>query len=497
MMSKEFKWNILLGVGLIFIAFCVCMTSPLNPFSGSIPGTDSSVFLTIGQGMLHGKLPYADFFDHKGPLIYFINALGLSIGGMLGVWFIELFLMCVSVFFAYKTARFFSSKLASFLGTGFSFALLSYFLVGGNLTEEYVLPFIFISLYIFVRYCFSQIEPDIKQITILGLCFSISLFLRPNMFGVWFGFCIVILIQKLIKKEYKTLITYILFFIIGMSIVFFLIVLFLIKKGIFDDFIYQYIVFNRFFLQDYQQGIKLFESFIKNIYKTRDVVVLPFTFAIIWLIKRQKDKEYVFYIAYCVSLIISVFLIGISKNHQHHYLMPIFPLFVPVLSFCVDKYFFKYCVPMVLLLLFLNQAIIFKQAIISARDLIINNLKSETESIYIEAGNIIDLNTDELDTISVLGNSCQIYLYTKRDSASKYIYQLPLAEYSVEVKNEYLFDLYSKKPKIIVLYVEQYKYERVVNSGIYTSIFAMIEDEYTEISNFVDFDIYKRNDENP
>jgi hypothetical protein len=85
------KTNALIYLGLIFVAACVCMTFSLNPFSGIVPWTDSSVFLTIAQGMLRGKTPYLDFFDHKGPLIYFINAAGLALGGFTGAWFLELF----------------------------------------------------------------------------------------------------------------------------------------------------------------------------------------------------------------------------------------------------------------------------------------------------------------------------------------------------------------------------------------------------------------------
>src|SRR3954469_10691249 len=36
-----------------------------EPFEG-----DEGVYATIAQHMLHGALPYRDFFDHKPPLIY-------------------------------------------------------------------------------------------------------------------------------------------------------------------------------------------------------------------------------------------------------------------------------------------------------------------------------------------------------------------------------------------------------------------------------------------
>jgi hypothetical protein len=138
------KYNKLLIVfGLFFIALFVCMISPLNPFSGDSPETDSSIFLTGARLFLQSKIPYVDFYDHKPPLIFLIDALGLFIGGFVGVWLLELISMSVSVFFAYRIARFFAGKLASLLGTIFSFVILTFFFAESNMTEEYVLPFIF------------------------------------------------------------------------------------------------------------------------------------------------------------------------------------------------------------------------------------------------------------------------------------------------------------------------------------------------------------------
>ena len=493
---KITREKLFLAAGLVLIALCVCMTSPLNPLSGGVPQTDSSAFLTIAQGILRGKLPYVDFFDHKGPLIYFINAIGLSMGGLIGVWLLEWFFMFVSVCFAYKTARFFSGKMVSFLAAGFSFIVLSRFLQGGNLTEEYALPFIFISLYIFTRYCFTQIEPDKVQLTILGVSFGAILLLRPNMFGVWFSFCIVIFIRKLLLKEYKTLFGYFLFFIIGISIVILPAILFLYTKNAYNDFIYQYIIFNSsFFVRSPAQLLTL--SFMFNIDAVINLncVCLSLIVAIIWLTKRLRNKEYIFYIAYLISLLTSVFLIVLSGDRHEHYYLPLVPLFVPVFSFCIDKLFLifstsryniiKYGIPVMILLIFVNHDISH-----AGYRILINGLTSKAEEEYRQAGTIIDLITDEEDTISVLGNSCTVYLYTKRNSASKYIYQLPIAEYSIKAKNEYLSDILTQKPKALI--ISSAFYDWVMSSGIFTSILSMIDNEYAEIFKSNNLAIYSR-----
>ena len=43
------------------------------------PGGDS-IFMYVAQGILEGEVPYLDRWDHKGPLLYLINAVGLLCG---------------------------------------------------------------------------------------------------------------------------------------------------------------------------------------------------------------------------------------------------------------------------------------------------------------------------------------------------------------------------------------------------------------------------------
>jgi hypothetical protein len=203
---------------------------------------DSSVYITIAQGITRGQLPYKDFVDNKGPLTYLLSVPGLFLGGFTGVWLTELILIFISAIFAFKTARFFGSQYQALFGTAFSFvALLSFFLVNAG-TEEYSLPFLMISLYIFTKYFFSE-EQDIKfyEIIILGFCFACAVLIRLNMFPLWAGFCIVIFFVSIIKKRFVLLGKYILLFSFGILIIFLPIYFYLKINNILDLFIKQVI----------------------------------------------------------------------------------------------------------------------------------------------------------------------------------------------------------------------------------------------------------------
>ena len=79
---------------------------PLNDW------VDSNCFFTMGKGILHGKVPYRDLYDHKGPVLYFIHALAamISSDSFLGVYFIEAAACFGFLFYSYKTLQLFTDN---------------------------------------------------------------------------------------------------------------------------------------------------------------------------------------------------------------------------------------------------------------------------------------------------------------------------------------------------------------------------------------------------
>src|SRR5512143_2942089 len=86
-------------VGLIILVVLL-LFSPINT---PILARDEGVFVYVGRAILEGKIPYRDVWDHKGPLIYYINALGLWIGpnSLWGIWLIESVLLAASLVVLY------------------------------------------------------------------------------------------------------------------------------------------------------------------------------------------------------------------------------------------------------------------------------------------------------------------------------------------------------------------------------------------------------------
>ena len=96
-----------------------------------------------GRAMISGAVPYIDFFDIKGPVLFLIQALGQWIyPGKLGTLLVQLPFLLAFVFLSYRTALMFVSERKALICTLCVFYLIHSTFESGNLTEEYCIPMI-------------------------------------------------------------------------------------------------------------------------------------------------------------------------------------------------------------------------------------------------------------------------------------------------------------------------------------------------------------------
>lgn len=175
----------LLGVALV-------MAPGLN---ADLPDRDAGVFLYAGSQIREGHIPYRDFWDHKGPLIYYINALGVSLspGSEVGVWLLEgtallgagggLYWVLRRVFGGTTSAL---ASVAFFGGVGFT-------LVPGNYTEEFALPLQVAALILFVRA--DEHSPHHLHWFLIGLTAAAAILLRPDNASLQAGMAIYLVLH--------------------------------------------------------------------------------------------------------------------------------------------------------------------------------------------------------------------------------------------------------------------------------------------------------------
>jgi len=183
-MNKTTKQHIsILGVLIIaaglFVTLFSYNTSPIFKEWGDNP--DAIMFHIIGKYWTQGCLPYSDLWDIKGPLVFFVNAIGYWLtSSRVGVYLLQIAFLTTTLIGAYKILRTHFSVNSSILLTIALLASLSYTYNGGNLTEEYVLPLLMFSIYGIVKWV-NRSEADNQYAHPLSFAF---------LYGVTLGACL-------------------------------------------------------------------------------------------------------------------------------------------------------------------------------------------------------------------------------------------------------------------------------------------------------------------
>ena len=478
-------------IWLFLIALATAFSSTYNPINFRQMHVDSSIYITISQGITRGQLPYKDFVDNKGPLTYFLSVPGLSLGGFTGIWITEIILLFISALFAYKTALFFGNHLKAILGTIFSFVILLAFFTVNAGTEEYSLPFLMISFYIFIKHFFTvNKEISFLELFILGICFACAVLIKLNNFPLWAGFCLVIFTEAIIKRHFMLLGKYIAGFCLGIIIIFIPVFLYLKLNGILNAFYAQVILGGaaRGFSAD---GLK---EFVKNFYIviSRNFCAFPLCIGIFLCLTKFKQTDFSFYLGYTLSYLLMILFLSFASGDSH-YNMVLIPFFIPALVFLIDilhSAFSKNKYKDIVLVLFL--CIIFSEGLARYFYNISKIFHDNSGSQLFSAGKMIDENTRTGDKIISLGFS-YIYPFTKRDIVSKYFYQGSGLNFISGSRDEFLSDVLTNKPAIIALFVNEDGIDQTIKDW-YNPIFAMIEKNYRILSDEYGFILYIRND---
>lgn len=328
--SVESKLNlkhVLLTAVCVFacMLFCCAFTSPLYPYYNN---SDSAIFMLIGRGMCEGKMCYVDLFDHKGPIMFFIEALGWKIGGRTGIWLIECVAMLISVFAVEGICRKLQSKptipvLASAMVMFFTFC-------HGNLTEDYCLPLIYISMYFAVKYFVSDEEKHPPMYAMFyGIAFGIIAFIRINNALIICTLILFIAIDLIAKKQFKNLIVNLLAGIAGIAVVAVPVCLYFYFNGALNDMLYATFLYNLLYAEASSRG-KIFSAKIL-LYA---VLYAPVIFAFVVFVIKRKALPKMLSITMLAATALS-FLMLIYANVYEHYFTVAIPMFTAAVAIAV------------------------------------------------------------------------------------------------------------------------------------------------------------------
>lgn len=212
----------------------VSTCSPLYPFN---LWDDVNCFFTVGRGIIHGKVPYRDLYEQKGPLLYLIYALGALINDktFVGPWIIECVMASVFSVLSWKTAKLFVTPARFTIALVPVLTALVYtvymFNFGGN-AEELCFPLITAAFYIGLRAIVKGDGlPSDKDAFVCGLITAALFWIKYTFTGFMVGFCIYILILSIKRKSFARLWSLVWRFLCGFIVVTVPIILYFVVNG--------------------------------------------------------------------------------------------------------------------------------------------------------------------------------------------------------------------------------------------------------------------------
>lgn len=327
-MNINFKKSFKSIFFLFIISFLVIYLFSIgtSPFYGNYYTSDASIFITIGKAMKEGKIVYKDIFDHKGPILFFIQMIGQFIcEGRFGIFILEVFSLFITNIFLYKATNLLTSNKKAFFCTIISMICMSYFIETGNYSEEYSLPFLAICLYLAIKWLKGNNQFSKKNYLysfIYGLSFGIIAFIRLNNATLICGLMLAISVIFIKNKKLFELFKSALFFIFGIVLSSLPIFIYFYRVDAVYDMLYGTFIHNFLYIASTIQSNM---SIIAKI-----LIFTVFTLLTIFNCKTySKDKNFILLIICSyISTLASVY-VGPGFNNYYIILIPLVAVLMP------------------------------------------------------------------------------------------------------------------------------------------------------------------------
>jgi len=435
---------------------------PINPAYFRIPYRDSGVFLYIGQRILDGNVPYRDIWDHKGPIIFYINALGLFIGNgsRWGVWFLEFASISMSVYLCYFILFRTFNKISALFGSVLWLFSLKFVIDGGNLTEEYAILFSFVALYLFFQE--GRLQKDTFLIFI-GFSLAINFLLRPNLIGMQISIIIYYLIHGLVSHKHKENLLKIGFIIVGCILILIPIFIFFYINGAFFQMVEAVLNYNMLYSRASHPSIALTMSRVFSIFSITFVLpIFGWLLGIVTIAHKSETSQLrTDLLSICIiNLPIELFLVSASGSGQKHYLMTLMPAIAVLTTWLIYK-----GIQVKFKLWIFKGNIISRFATITSIIMMVCLLLIPNYKIFISTYK--NINSGEVSTVRLIKNYVgendyllmwgqeTVYNFlTEREAPTRYVYQFPYpfstpGYFSKNLSKEFIDAIEQKRPIII------------------------------------------------
>ena len=185
---------------------------------------DSNCYFTVAYSMKNGGFTlYRDIYEQKGPYLYFMHLIAITIvpNSYVGMYLIELIYGIIFAIFAYKILSFYIDSEKRKIIWLFIFVSAYYMcpsFASGDSVEESVLPFEMITLYFLIKAYKNGSHIKWYETSLIGLFTGFVFFSKFIDIGFFAGIMVMVVIFDFIDKKYKDGLMQLPYFLIGFLI---------------------------------------------------------------------------------------------------------------------------------------------------------------------------------------------------------------------------------------------------------------------------------------
>jgi 4-amino-4-deoxy-L-arabinose transferase-like glycosyltransferase len=433
------EWGVLGALGA-WVAVLLFLEWPalLYPAFVSNSSIDSAFFSFAGELLRNGGTPYVSYWDHKPPLIHLINAaaLTLSSGHVWGVWFASLAALLGAVWLAYQALRRSFGVVGATLGTiYFAFSVAG--TLSFNLTEWYALPLQWATVLLFVKWWPESGKAHMVGFGI-GVLAALGFLLRANLIGAAMSAGLVLSILLLSQRRMGAWFRLAVGAIGGAMLVGAVLVVYLGLAGSLDAFWEQAFRYNYVYAATtWKQRVGAAHQGLEWI-TVYGSLVLPLAGWILGVYRLGKhshrDPLYPVFLFAVVWFPIELLLASTSGREYGHYFTTVYPplsLLTALLSWelvagnsdLLPGTSWLRARPTMLAL---SMAIAIPAVVGTAKRVASKGLQRERMDQISPTVEYIHKHSGANDKIFVWGHAADVYFFSGRKPASRFIYTLPL-----------------------------------------------------------------------
>jgi hypothetical protein len=452
MAGSETKRKTIPWMPFLEAAVCALMAAlvllPLSPAVQRFPFRDSGVFLYAGWRLGEGEAPYSGVWDHKPPLIYFLNAAGLALGNgsVWGVWALEWAFLSAACLLAFRLLRKTFDAWAAGISLILMIGVFPILVIGGNLATEYALPFQFA--------CFTLLagmrtdRTDFPRAFGIGLSAACLFLLKQNLVGI----PAVVLIFRLTalwrKNQKKSMLPEAGAALLGSAMVILPVLGYFAAHGALADLWDAAFRFNLYYAETgLSAGLKSLFHGLESVSQAGfGILGLAGWCAGVWLWTRRTENVYrnhAWLAAAFIALPLEFLLAALPGRFEIHYYLSVLPALCVFTSLALwgvfrGTSFYESSLRM----RFASAGLLLVLLLSTSATAMLNRIGSYRTNDWSDVAAFIESHSTPSDSVLFWGAEAGLNFSTKRQSPTRYAYLYPLYR-SGYVRDEDILNFYA------------------------------------------------------